>query len=81
MPEPFATSIDATTRYCAVDGLPIRHSASPARQNAGLAALGLNWRHLAFELRPEALREAGAGAKAMKFIGLNLTVPHKLLAV
>ena len=27
------------------------------------------------------LREAIAGAQAMKFIGLNLTVPHKLLAV
>ena len=50
-------------------------------QNAGLAALGLNWRYLAFEVHPDRLREAIAGARAMKFIGLNLTVPHKLLAV
>src|SRR5262245_55367193 len=50
-------------------------------QNAGLAALGLNWRYLAFEVHPDDLREAIAGARAMKFIGLNLTVPHKLLAV
>ena len=50
-------------------------------QNAGIAALGLNWRYLAFEVRPENLRAAIAGAKAMNFIGLNLTVPHKLLAV
>ena len=50
-------------------------------QNAGLAALGLNWRYLAFEVHPDDLRTAIAGAKAMKFIGLNLTVPHKLLAV
>jgi shikimate dehydrogenase len=50
-------------------------------QNAGIAALGLDWRYLAFEVHPETLREAIAGAKAMKFIGLNLTVPHKLLAV
>lgn len=49
-------------------------------QNAGLAALGLDWRYLAFEVRPEDLREAIAGARAMRFIGLNLTVPHKLLA-
>ena len=50
-------------------------------QNAGLAALGLDWRYVAFDVSPEKLREAIAGAKAMKFIGLNLTVPHKLLAL
>jgi shikimate dehydrogenase len=73
--------ITATTRFCAVYGHPIKHSASPAMQNAGIAALGLNWRYLAFEVHPQHLREAITGAKAMKFIGLNLTVPHKLLAV
>jgi shikimate dehydrogenase len=50
-------------------------------QNAGLAALGLDWRYLAFDVKPEELAPAIAGAKAMRFIGLNLTVPHKLLAV
>jgi shikimate dehydrogenase len=74
-------SINAATRYCAVVGRPIQHSASPAMQNAGIAALGLNWRYLAFDIHPERLREAIAGAKAMKFIGLNLTVPHKVLAL
>jgi shikimate dehydrogenase len=69
------------TRYCAVFGHPIKHSASPAMQNAGIATLNLDWRYLACEVRPEELREAIAGAKAMRFLGLNLTVPHKLLAV
>jgi shikimate dehydrogenase len=50
-------------------------------QNAGLAALGLNWRYLAFEVDPGHLRAAIQGASAMNFVGLNLTVPHKLLAV
>lgn len=49
--------------------------------NAALAALGLNWRYLAFDVHPENLRAAISGAKAMQFIGLNLTVPHKVLAV
>jgi shikimate dehydrogenase len=49
-------------------------------QNAGIAMLGLNWRYLAFEVRPDDLESAIAGAAAMHFIGLNLTVPHKLLA-
>jgi shikimate dehydrogenase len=50
-------------------------------QNAGIAALGLNWRYLAFEVAPENLCAAIEGARAMQFIGLNLTVPHKLLAL
>lgn len=50
-------------------------------QNAGIAALGLNWRYIACEVAPENLRTAIEGAKAMRLVGLNLTVPHKLLAV
>ena len=73
--------INASTLYCAVFGHPVRHSASPAMQNAGLSALGLNWRYLACEVHPDDLRAALSGAKAMGFIGLNLTVPLKLLAL
>jgi len=50
-------------------------------QNAGIATLGLNWRYLAFDVDPTNLREALVGAKLMRFVGVNLTVPHKLLAV
>ena len=81
MPENCFQPIAAATRYCAVFGHPVKHSASPAMQNAGIAALGLDWRYVAFDVEPQNLREAIAGAKAMKFIGLNLTVPHKLLAM
>lgn len=49
-------------------------------QNAALAALGLNWRYLAFDVDPSHLAQALEGARQMRFIGLNLTVPHKLLA-
>ena len=79
--QPGQPAINAATRCCAVYGFPIRHSASPAMHNAAFAALGLNWRYLAFEVRPDDLRTAIAGAKAMQFAGLNLTVPHKLLAM
>src|SRR5512134_2852481 len=81
MSEPFSQPINASTRYCAVYGHPIKHSASPAMQNAGIAALGLNWRYLAFNVHPSELGTALHGAKAARFIGINLTVPHKLLAV
>lgn len=50
-------------------------------QNAAMAALNLHWRYLAFDVHPDNLRQAIEGAKAMRFIGLNLTVPHKLLAL
>ncbi len=62
-------------------GHPIRHSASPAMQNAALSALGLDWRYLALEVHPDDLATAVDGARVMGFIGLNLTVPHKLLAM
>jgi shikimate dehydrogenase len=74
-------SICASTRFCAVLGHPIRHSASPAMQNAAIAALQLDWRYLAADVHPDHLRAAIHGAKATGFIGLNLTVPHKLLAL
>ncbi|MBP8261820.1 MAG: shikimate dehydrogenase [Verrucomicrobia bacterium] len=73
--------VSATTRYCGVLGFPVRHSASPAFQNAGIAALGLDWLYLAFEVPPEDLAGALSGARALRFLGLNLTVPHKLLAL
>jgi shikimate dehydrogenase len=81
MSKPVTPAINAATRLCAVYGFPIKHSASPAMHNAAFAALGLNWRYLAFEVHPDNLRAAIAGAKAMQFSGLNLTVPHKVLAM
>lgn len=49
--------------------------------NAALAKLGLNWRYVAFDVDPAQLAAAIQGAQAMGFVGLNLTVPHKILAV
>jgi shikimate dehydrogenase len=59
----------------------VRHSASPAMQNAGFEALGLNWRYMAFEVVPAHLGAAIDGARRMGFMGLNLTVPHKIAAL
>jgi len=81
VPQPVQPAINAATRLCAVFGSPIAHSASPTMHNAAFAALGLDWRYLAFEVNPKNLRAAIDGAKAMGFAGINLTVPHKLLAV
>jgi len=78
---PGSSAIDASTRLCALFGLPVVHSASPAMHNAAFIALGLNWRYLAFQVAPNDLCAAIEGARAMNFAGVNLTVPHKLAAV
>ncbi|MDP7048645.1 MAG: shikimate dehydrogenase [Verrucomicrobiota bacterium] len=81
MDDLFQNPIGAATCFCAVYGQPIRHSGSPAMHNPALAKLGLDWRYLAFEVSPDALGQAIEGARAMHFVGINLTVPHKLLAI
>jgi shikimate dehydrogenase len=81
VPQTSLAPINAATRLCAVLGSPIRHSASPAMHNAAFAALGLNWHYLPLEVEPKNLRAAIEDACAKGFAGLNLTMPHKLLAV
>jgi len=81
VPKTGSAQINGATRICAVYGFPVAHSASPAMHNAAFEKLKLNWRYIACEVELKKLAEAITGAKAMNFIGLNLTVPHKLLAV
>jgi shikimate dehydrogenase len=71
----------------AVLGQPIKHSISPSLHHAALAEMSRsapeysNWRYYRFEVPPADLPEALAKLHAKKFRGLNLTVPHKVLAV
>ncbi|MFQ6062600.1 MAG: shikimate dehydrogenase [Methanosarcinales archaeon] len=58
-------------------GYPIKHSLSPAMHNAVFKYLSLDCSYYAFEVNKDNLKEAIYGAKALKFGGLNLTIPLK----
>lgn len=58
-------------------GDPVAHSRSPDMHAAAFGTLGLPHRYLPFRVADADLPEALAGARAMGFRGLNLTVPHK----
>lgn len=67
----------STARCFGVLGHPIGHSKSPAMHNAAFEVLRLPHRYLAFDVEPDGLAAALAGAAALGFGGLNLTVPLK----
>lgn len=71
----------------AVLGHPIKHSLSPVMHNSALAELArtepayADWRYFRFDVPPADLPGALALLHRKKFRGLNLTVPHKVIAV
>ena len=71
----------------AVLGHPIKHSLSPVMHNAALAELArtdaayASWRYFRFDVPPADLPAALALLHRKQFRGINLTVPHKILAV
>jgi shikimate dehydrogenase len=71
----------------AVLGHPIKHSLSPLMHNAALAELArsnarfADWKYFRFDVPPDDLPKALQELHARGFHGINLTVPHKILAV
>lgn len=73
--------------HLAVLGHPVQHSLSPPMHQAALAELAgrepefATWRYWKIAVPPERLAEALPLLHARGFFGVNLTVPHKILAV
>jgi shikimate dehydrogenase len=61
-----------------VFGDPVAHSLSPQMQNAALRAFEINMQYARFHIRPNELRAALRFLHELDFVGINLTVPHKI---
>jgi shikimate dehydrogenase len=59
-------------------GDPIDENPTGIMQEAAFAAAGLNWRYLLLRVAAEDLGSAISGIRAMRFRGINLTIPHKV---
>ena len=64
-----------------VFGDPVAHSLSPQMQNAALEKSNLEMRYGRFEIAPGELQAALGLLPALDFVGVNLTVPHKIAAL
>lgn len=80
-------SMDFPQPCLAVLGDPISHSLSPAMHNAALQALASSQpqlskvKYLRLHIKPEELAQTLSVLRNKNFIGLNLTVPHKVAAL
>jgi shikimate dehydrogenase len=61
-----------------VFGDPVAHSLSPQMQNAALRAFEINMQYARFHIRATELRSALRFVRELDFVGINLTVPHKI---
>jgi shikimate dehydrogenase len=61
-----------------VFGDPVAHSLSPQMQNAALGAFEIKMQYARFHIRPNELRSALRFLRELDFVGINLTVPHKI---
>ena len=78
---------DEPGTHLAVIGDPVRHSLSPPMHNAALAQMAAadprfaSWHYWKIEASAEALPETLSVLHRLRFVGVNLTMPHKQIAV
>lgn len=69
--------IDKHTLIMGLIGNPLGHSLSPIMHNLTLNEMNLNGVYLPIEVKPQNLREAVMGLRALNFTGVNVTIPYK----
>lgn len=66
--------------YYGIVGHPVKHSLSPAMQNAAFMALGLDAEYRLHDVEPERLTDFLNDLVKKGISGLNVTIPHKIAA-
>jgi shikimate dehydrogenase len=64
-----------------VFGDPVEHSLSPQMQNAALKQCKIHMQYARFHISPDELRKAIELVRKLEFVGLNLTIPHKVATI
>ena len=59
-------------------GFPVSENPTQAMIEPAFRDMGLDWRYLTLEVKPEDLAAAVAGARGFGFKGFNCTIPHKV---
>lgn len=62
-------------------GFPVAENPTQAMIEPAFRDMGLDWRYLTLEVKPEDLPAAVAGARAFGFQGFNCTIPHKVAVI
>jgi shikimate dehydrogenase len=62
-------------------GYPVSENPTQAMVEPAFRSMGLDWRYLTLEVRPENLAAAVTGARAFGFRGFNCTIPHKVAVI
>ena len=76
-PKQAARRISARTELCGIVLHPAGHTRSPAMHNAAFAEAGIDAAYLAFDVHPDRLEDALAGARALGVRQLAVSLPHK----
>ena len=72
--------ISGTTKLFGLIGSPVSHSASPAMQNYGFQACGVDGAYLAFDIKEEEVPEFIKSMRLLNIQGCNVTMPNKTAA-
>jgi len=73
--------VTTQAKITGIFGYPIGHTLSPYMHNAAYKALGLNYAYYPFEVAPSALKDAIKSIKELNICAINITVPHKEMAM
>ncbi len=62
-------------------GYPVAENPTQAMIEPAYQAMGLNWRYLTMEVKPNDLADAVRGMRAIGARGFNCTIPHKVAVI